>query len=185
MFANMVGRLGGRGLGGIRQAATGSKPATTEFRRTMQASGTFTSTGVTFRAASYVTGDFNLATHYVVQAQEEATFGWGDDGHPDNQGYIFCRYQTTVPAAIDGPIRLQLEDAHGVPIAGGLVLEDDSTLLDGSQTDRRLMRPLPKWALWATEDSRLAIRINPTATATSTLADSTVQVPFTSRRTGQ
>ena len=186
MLRNILGNVGrSNGLGTIRLPAVGAKPATTEFRRTMQASGTFTSTGVTFRAASYVNGDFNLATYYTVQAQEEATFGWGDEGHPDNQGYIFVRYQTTAPTAIDGPIRLQLEDAHGVPIAGGLVLEDDSTLLDGSSTDRRIMRPLPKWGLWATEDSRLAIRIDPTATAAATLADSTVQVPFTARRVGR
>ncbi len=182
MLNQLFGRVGrGGALGSIRLPAQGAKPATTEFRRTMQESGT----GVTFRAASYVNGDYNLATYYTVQAQEEATFGWGDVSHPDNQGYIFLRYQTTAPAAIDGPTRFVIEDAHGAAIAGGLVLEDDSTLLDGSQTDRRIMRPLPKFGLWATEDSRLAIRIDPSATATSTLADSTVQVPITVRRAGR
>ena len=179
MMQNLVRSFSGGGLmRAIRPPAQGAKPATTEFRRTMAGGGT----GVTFRAVSYVTGDFNLATYYTVQAQEEATFGWGDVDHPDNQGYIFLRYQTTAPAAIDGPTRLQIEDAHNSLVGGGLVLEEESTRLDGSQTDRRLMVPLPKHSVWAAEDSILAIRINPTATATSTLADSTIQVPITLRR---
>ena len=181
MLQNIFGRASGQvrtTLGTLRAPSVGAKPTTTEFKITMTGSGT----GITFRAASYVNGDFNLATYYTVQAQEEATFGHGQAELPDNQGYIFLQYQTVAPAAIDGPVRLLLEDAHGTAIGGGLVLQEESTRLDASQTDRRLQVPLPKWPVWATEDSRLAIRIDPTATATATLADSTVQVPITVRR---
>ena len=165
-------------LGTVRKGSTGAAPATTEFKVTMAIG----ATGVTFRAASYVTGDYNIATYYTVQAQEEATFGQGQEGFPDNQGFVYLQYQTTAPAAIDGPIRLQLEDAHNALIPGGIVLQEESTRLDASQTDRRLMVPLPKHTQWATEDSFLMSRINPTATATSTQADSTVQIPITLRR---
>ncbi len=173
-----LGGLGGGLVSTIRRPAVGAKPATSEFRREILTAGT----GITFRAASYVAGQMNLATYYTVPAQEESTFGWGSDAFPDNQGYIYLQYQTVAPAAIDGVIQFLLEDAHGVAIAGGLVLEKHSTTLDGSVTDRRLKVPLPKYGLWASEDSRLSIRIDPSATATSTLADSTLGVPFTSRR---
>ena len=177
----MHGLLSGRsGIGnlfaGLRRPVTGSAPATNVFKQTMAIGGT----GVTFRdAVSLVNGDFNLVTYYTVQAQEKATFGWGKASEPVNQGYIHFQLQTGVPAAIDGPTRLVLEDAHGAQIAGGVVMEEQSTRMDGSTTDRDLQLPLPQWSLFATEDSRLAVRVNPSATATVSESDSTVQLPIT------
>jgi hypothetical protein len=156
----------------------GQKPNTTEFPLLLLKD----STGATFRAASYVTGDFNEAWRYTVRAQEEATFGFGKPGDEVNQGFLFVDLRTVVPADIDGVVRFQMEGAHGDAIPGGLVREEDSARLDASQTDRRLMVPLPQWPLWATEDSRLVLRINPSATASGTLADSTLQIPATVRR---
>ena len=181
----MHGLLGGRGLNvlsGLRRPVTGSPPATTLFKQTMAIGGT----GVTFRDnVSLVSGDFNLVTYYTVQAQEKATFGWGSAAQPVNQGYMYLQFQTSVPAAIDGPTRLVLEDAHGAQIPGGVVLEEQSTRLDGSTTDRDLQVPLPQWSLFATEDSRLAVRMDPTATATVEQDNSTVQLPITlGRSTG-
>ncbi len=183
MLQRLLGNVSrGTALGTIRNPARGDKPATTEYRRTMAIGGT----GVTFRdAISLVNGDFALVAYYTVQAQEEATFGWGDENHPDNQGYIYFQAQTSVPGAIDGPTRFILEDAHGAAIAGGLVLQEESTRMDASATDRRLQLPLPKWPLYATEDSRLAIRMDPSATAAVSQSDSTVQVPITLRRVGR
>ena len=143
----ILGQLSGGarslGLGNVRAPARGQKPPTSDFKVTMIIGGD----SVTFRDnVSLVNGDYNLVSYYTVRAQEEATFGWGDENHPDNQGYIYFQAQTSVPAAIDGPTRFALEDPRGLAVAGGLVLEEDSTRLDGSQTDRRLMVPLPRFA---------------------------------------
>jgi len=179
MLQNLSGRLKlGGALSALRSPATGAKPNTTKFPITLIIGGV----GCTFRAASLVTGDYNLAFYYTAQAQEEATFGHGVAGDEVNQGFIYFQLQTVAPAAIDGPVRFLLEGAHGDAIPGGLVLVEDSTRLDASASVRTQQVPLPEWAVWATEDSRLAIRINPTVTATSTAADSTVQVPACIRR---
>ena len=177
----MHGLLSGRSsvanlVSGLRKPVAGSAPTTTYFKMTMAIGGT----GVTFRdAVSLVNGDFNLVSYYTVQAQEKATFGWGTAAQPVNEGFIYLQFQTSVPAAIDGPTRFVLEDAHGSQISGGVVMEEQSTRLDGSTTDRDLQVPLPQWPLFATEDSRLAIRMNPTATATVEQDNSTVQIPIT------
>ncbi len=180
MLQNLIGGrgLGGFGLGGklgLRSAAVGAKPGTTEFKKTMIIGGT----SVTSITTSRVAGDFQQMTYYTVQAQEKATFGHGVPGDDVNQGFIYLQYQTTVPAAIDGPVRLLAEGAHGDSVPGFLVLEEHSTRLDGSLTTRGDQVPLPKWPRWASEDSRLTVRLNPSATATPTTADSTVLLPIT------
>ncbi len=182
----VMGLLNGAGLGRkvkttlgttVRRPARGSAPNVTIFPMLMEIGGT----GITFRAVSLVNGDFNLVVYYTVQAQEEAAWGVGEAGLPDNQGYAYFQLQTTAPAAIDGPTRFVIEDAHGATVDGGVYREDGSTRLDGSAADRRLQQPFPRKDVWATEDSRLAVRINPTATATVTSADSTVQLPVSLR----
>ncbi len=175
MLTNLTSRIKVGGLRTIRPAAVGAKPDTTKFPVILLKN----STGATFRAASYVAGDFNEVWRYTVQAQEEAAFGYGDAKDEVNQGFLFVDTRTVVPADIDGVVRFVMEGAHGEAIPGGLVREEDSTRLDASQTDRRIMVPLPEHPLRAGEDSRLVLRIDPTATATSTLADSTLQIPVT------
>ena len=184
VMQNILGGLGRNLRDTVRLPAVGARPALREFRVTMEIGGT----GVTFRdGVSLVHGDYNLVAHYRVQAQEEATFGWGSQGDQVNQGFVYLQLKddATTPGDIDGPVRFVMEDAHGTGIPGGLVLQETSIKLDASQTDRTLMLPLPKHDQWATEDSRLAIRIDPTTTATVEADNSTVNVPITLRRVGR
>ena len=173
------GLLGGGNGAGLRRKAVGARPNTTKFPKTMIIGGT----AVTFNdGRSLVAGDFNPVVFYKVQAQEKATFGVANPSIPDNQGYVYFRIQTSSPAAIDGAIRFMLEGAQGEAIPGGLVLEEDTTRLDGSQTDRQQQIPLPEWPIMATEDSRLMVRVDPTSTATVEEEDSIVQIPITIER---
>jgi hypothetical protein len=134
---------------------------------------------------SIVAGVWNTIGAFKVPAQQKFRFGYGKASEPDNQGYLYIDLKDTsaTPVQIEGMIRLVYADAS--LLKKSVIYEENTRVLRGSTTDKKLMKPLPETINtlrpdgYAGEDDYLLIELKPESSATLSKANSTVFIPAT------
>lgn len=111
-------------------------------------------------------GKWNRIGEFTVPAQQLYHFGYGDEGHPENQGYIFIGiYDDTATNSVveEGFVRLVQVNARET--VGPTVWEGRTENLRGDTADKRKMIALPEKDefFWVGEDSKLVIEFKPDA----------------------
>ena len=129
------------------------------FRKTLRIADFFTSDQASLSNAKY-----NLMGTYTVDAQQEATLGWGSPNvEAAQQGRIFIDLENTSSADQDGTIRLTHSNAQGT--SEFVVLEARTEDLSLGATDPRQRLPLPRADLLGFpkvgEDSKINMYFKP------------------------
>jgi len=112
-----------------------------------------------------VTSDYrDLGAGFKVPPQQRIMWGQGAENAPDNQGYCYVRTgkttDTTETTGIEGTYRFSISD-NG-KFARTVVMQERSERLEASQTDRRIMKPFPRFeGRVAVEDEYLLVSLKP------------------------
>lgn len=144
---------------------TGDESGSQTFRKSLNV-GDFDTFGTSLES-----GKWNRVAEFVVGAQERYKWGYGSASAPENQGYIYCDLVNSDSEQVEGTVRFAQTDANERQLRTSF--EDDVQTLDGSKTDRKQQKPLPKQVdkPWVGRDSMLVIEINPTNTSSLTTED--------------
>lgn len=167
------------GLGG---PVGGRKPALPPpFHKTMNP-GDFMDTGaptdVVLAAGTFQPMGDGTDDGYAVPAQQALRWGYGDQEHPDNQGYMYVIFiDDTAGDATqeDGLMRLVVSDANGLnkKVVGEWRTEE----LDGDPNDRAQRIALPEQGPLAYENDLLIIELNPDGADTVQPDFCTIRIP--------
>jgi len=139
---------------------------------------TLSKTDVNLTGATLDTANFVKIGYVKVPAQQLMTWGITEivAGQPQGAvGYIDLKDSSN--NAINGVIRLSVANAYEVEEKP--YIEERTEKLRASQYDRQLGRLLPEFSLKAKQDSYLLIKMKSDASATISVANSTILLPVT------
>jgi len=110
------------------------------------------------------TTDWTEIAYYTVPAAQRLRAGYGDPGHPENQGrvYVYIRTGETTPAEITGKWRVVVRNRAKGSLYH-VIQEFDEELTHGDLNDKRKLLPLPEGGPVIGEDDILCIEFKPGA----------------------
>ena len=110
------------------------------------------------------TTDWTEIAYYTILAQQRLRAGYGDEGHPENEGrvYSFIRTGEATPVEITGKWRVTLKNRART--WQYVIQEFDGELTHGSLNDKRQMIPLGEQGPVIGEDFIITIEVKPAAT---------------------
>jgi hypothetical protein len=140
-------------LGGLGGQGSGPKP----FKRTLTEADFFSVD------VSITVSKWNVIGEKVVPAQQQLAWGYGDEEHPANQGYLYISIKDNAgtPVQLEGLVRLAQANANETNVV--IIAEHRTEDIRGSKTDRDLKIPLPEATDYPLvgEDSKLQLLFYP------------------------
>lgn len=124
-------------------------------------------------------GKYVQVAEFKVPASTRYAWGYGSASNPDNQGYLYVDLQNSTPSEVEGTIQFAQESPTGRQKV--VVAEFDTTRLDASKSDRKLMVPFPEQVdkPKVGQDSYLRVYMDANANDTISEGDSEVIIPVT------
>ena len=110
------------------------------------------------------TDEWTEIAYYTVPAQREVMPGYGDPGHPENEGrvYAFIRTGEATPVEITGKWRIVVRNR--AKNWSRVIQEFDEELTHGDLNDKRKLLPLQASGVIIGEDDVLSIQVKPNST---------------------